>query len=87
MSEQPSQSLIENPVDNPNEPDQKRDKSAATSSRLNWLRAAVLGANVGIVSTAGVVVGVAAANPENTMAIATAGIAAVVAGALSMAAG
>ncbi|WP_297722735.1 VIT1/CCC1 transporter family protein, partial [uncultured Mobiluncus sp.] len=73
--------------ENPNETDVKHDKSAATSSRLNWLRAAVLGANDGIVSTAGVVVGVAAANPENTTAIATAGIAAVVAGALSMAAG
>lgn len=70
-----------------NEPDKKRDKAQETSSRLNWLRAAVLGANDGIVSTAGVVVGVAAAAPENTAAIATAGIAALVAGALSMAAG
>lgn len=83
----PIEDPIENPIDNPNEPDAKHDKSAATSSRLNWLRAAVLGANDGIVSTAGVVVGVAAANPENTTAIATAGIAALVAGALSMAAG
>lgn len=55
--------------------------------RLNWLRAGVLGANDGIVSVAGVVVGVAAASPGNTAAIATAGIAALVAGAFSMAGG
>lgn len=55
--------------------------------RLNWLRAGVLGANDGIVSVAGVVVGVAAATPGNIPAIATAGIAALVAGAFSMAGG
>ena len=55
--------------------------------RLNWLRAGVLGANDGIVSTAGVVIGVAAAAPGNVPAIATAGIAALVAGAFSMAGG
>lgn len=55
--------------------------------RLNWLRAGVLGANDGIVSVAGVVVGVAAATPGNVTAIATAGIAALVAGAFSMAGG
>ncbi|MGO1539335.1 MAG: VIT1/CCC1 transporter family protein [Leucobacter sp.] len=55
--------------------------------RLNWLRAGVLGANDGIVSTSGVVVGVAAASPNNLIAIATAGIAAAVAGAFSMAGG
>jgi len=55
--------------------------------RLNWLRAGVLGANDGIVSVAGVVVGVAAASPGNTAAIATAGVAALVAGAFSMAGG
>lgn len=55
--------------------------------RLNWLRAGVLGANDGIVSTAGVVIGVAAATPNNVLAIATAGIAAIVAGAFSMAGG
>lgn len=55
--------------------------------RLNWLRAGVLGANDGIVSVAGVVVGVAAASPGNLAAIATAGIAALVAGAFSMAGG
>ena len=55
--------------------------------RLNWLRAGVLGANDGIVSTAGVVIGVAAGTPNNVLAIATAGVAAVVAGAFSMAGG
>lgn len=57
------------------------------NQRLNWLRAGVLGANDGIVSTAGVVIGVAAAAPNNVLAIATAGIAAAVAGAFSMAGG
>lgn len=55
-------------------------------SRLNWLRAAVLGANDGIVSTAGVVMGVAAAT-DDSGAIVIAGIAALTAGALSMGAG
>jgi VIT1/CCC1 family predicted Fe2+/Mn2+ transporter len=56
------------------------------STRLNWLRAAVLGANDGIVSTAGVVVGVAGATSDRT-AIMIAGVAAVAAGAMSMGAG
>lgn len=56
------------------------------SSRLNWLRAGVLGANDGIVSTAGLVVGVAAATTERGV-IATAGVAGLVAGAVSMALG
>jgi len=54
--------------------------------RLNWLRAGVLGANDGIVSTAGLVVGVAAVTPEPGP-ILTAGIAGLVAGAVSMALG
>ncbi|WP_181776682.1 VIT1/CCC1 transporter family protein [Amycolatopsis pittospori] len=54
--------------------------------RLNWLRAGVLGANDGIVSVAGIVVGVAGATTDSTT-IATAGIAGLVAGALSMAGG
>jgi len=53
---------------------------------LNWLRAGVLGANDGIVSEAGIVVGVAAAT-TTLSAIATAGIAGLVAGAMSMAVG
>jgi vacuolar iron transporter family protein len=56
------------------------------SHRSNWLRAAVLGANDGIVSTASLVLGVAASGASGT-AIVTAGIAGLVAGALSMAAG
>jgi vacuolar iron transporter family protein len=56
------------------------------ASRLNWLRAGVLGANDGIVSVAGLVVGVAGATSDR-LAIATAGVAGVVAGALSMAGG
>jgi len=55
-------------------------------SKLNWLRAGVLGANDGIVSTAGIVVGVAAATAERAP-IFTAGIAGLAAGALSMAVG
>src|SRR6478752_10327548 len=56
------------------------------SFRSNWLRAAVLGANDGIVSTASLVLGVAASG-ASASAILTAGIAGLVAGALSMAAG
>lgn len=56
------------------------------SSKLNWLRAAVLGANDGIVSTAGIVVGVAAATVQSA-AVLTAGLAGLVAGAVSMALG
>lgn len=54
--------------------------------RTGWLRAAVLGANDGIVSTASLVLGVAAANAE-TQGILVAGVAGLVAGAMSMAAG
>lgn len=56
------------------------------ATRLNWLRAGVLGANDGIVSVAGLVVGVAGATTDRTTLF-TAGIAGLVAGALSMAAG
>ncbi len=56
------------------------------NSRLNWIRAGVLGANDGIVSVAGLVVGVAGAT-TNQATIFTAGLAGLVAGALSMAAG
>jgi len=54
--------------------------------RIGWLRAAVLGANDGIVSTASLVLGVAAAGTDKTQ-ILLAGIAGLVAGAMSMAAG
>jgi VIT1/CCC1 family predicted Fe2+/Mn2+ transporter len=65
----------------PNEPHQ-----GELAARLNWLRAGVLGANDGIVSTAGLVVGVAGATTERS-AILTAGLAGLVAGAVSMALG
>lgn len=54
--------------------------------RSGWLRAAVLGANDGIVSTSSLIVGVAAANPEPG-AVLIAGVAGLAAGAMSMAAG
>ena len=59
---------------------------AGQAGRLNWLRASVLGANDGIVSIAGLVVGVAGATSSSS-AIFTAGMAGIVAGAISMAAG
>jgi len=58
----------------------------STSSLLNWLRAAVLGANDGIVSVAGLVMGVAGATSDRHN-IFVAGLAGLIAGALSMAAG
>jgi VIT1/CCC1 family predicted Fe2+/Mn2+ transporter len=65
-------------VDEPHRPD--------LAGRLNWLRAGVLGANDGIVSVAAVVVGVAAVTAA-TGPIFTAGMAALVGGAISMAVG
>ena len=58
----------------------------AFASRLNWLRAGILGANDGIVSIAALVVGVAAATSD-IRAILIAGVAGIVAGSISMAAG
>jgi VIT1/CCC1 family predicted Fe2+/Mn2+ transporter len=60
--------------------------SADHASRLNWLRAGVLGANDGIVSVAALVVGVAAATTDSAT-ILIAGVAALLAGAISMALG
>ncbi len=59
---------------------------AHKSHRIGWLRAAVLGANDGIVSTASLVLGVAAAGADSR-GILVAGVAGLVAGAMSMAAG
>jgi vacuolar iron transporter family protein len=56
------------------------------AERIGWLRAAVLGANDGIVSTASLIVGVAAASTTRN-AVVVAGVAGLVAGAMSMAAG
>lgn len=64
----------------------RSNPQAGKNARLNWLRAAVLGANDGIVSVAGIVLGVAGATSEKGT-IFTAGLAGLVAGALSMAAG
>lgn len=55
-------------------------------SRIGWLRAAVLGANDGIVSTASLILGIAASGADRS-AVLIAGVAALVAGAMSMAAG
>jgi len=60
--------------------------TGGTAGRLNWLRAAVLGANDGIVSVAGIVIGVAGATSARGP-IFTAGLAGLVAGAVSMALG
>ncbi|MBK9304434.1 MAG: VIT family protein [bacterium] len=56
------------------------------SDRIGWLRASVLGANDGLISTSSLVVGVAAAEPERA-AVLVAAVAGLVAGTLSMAAG
>ncbi|MEA2723808.1 MAG: vacuolar iron transporter family protein [Gemmatimonadales bacterium] len=56
------------------------------SGRIGWMRAAVLGANDGLISTSSLIVGVAAAGPSQT-AVLLAAVAGLVAGALSMAAG
>ena len=61
-------------------------QQAAMAHKLNWLRAGVLGANDGIVSTAGLIFGVAGATNDSN-AILIAGIAAMVAGSISMAGG
>jgi VIT1/CCC1 family predicted Fe2+/Mn2+ transporter len=66
--------------------EQHEEPHGDPGGRLNWLRAAVLGANDGIVSTAGVIVGVAGATTARSP-ILTAGVAALVAGALSMGVG
>jgi VIT1/CCC1 family predicted Fe2+/Mn2+ transporter len=67
-------------------PHEDEPHETGINNRLNWLRAAVLGANDGIVSTAGLVVGVAGATSDRS-AILVAGVAGLAAGALSMGAG
>jgi hypothetical protein len=64
----------------------RRHRESHRHAHVGWLRAAVLGANDGIVSTASLLVGVAAADASHG-ALMTAGIAGAVAGAMSMAAG
>jgi len=75
-----------NGVDATAGPHEDEPHDTGINNRLNWLRAAVLGANDGIVSTAGLVVGVAGATSDRT-AILVAGVAGLAAGALSMGAG
>lgn len=64
----------------------RRHSERHRTDRIGWLRAAVLGANDGIVSTASLVVGVAAASASHSNILVT-GVAGLVAGAMSMAAG
>jgi VIT1/CCC1 family predicted Fe2+/Mn2+ transporter len=64
----------------------KRHLESHLTNRISWLRAAVLGANDGVISTASLILGVAAAHASHG-AIMTAGVASLVAGAMSMAAG
>jgi VIT1/CCC1 family predicted Fe2+/Mn2+ transporter len=71
-------------VTGPGHPGEAHEGSLGT--RLNWLRAGVLGANDGVVSTASIVLGVAGAT-RSTSALVTAGLAGMFAGALSMASG
>ena len=73
-------------VDAPVGPHEDEPHVHGIGNRLSWLRAGVLGANDGIVSTAGIVMGVAGATSERPT-ILVAGVAGLVAGALSMAAG
>ncbi len=63
-----------------------RHREYHRSDRIGWLRAAVLGANDGLISTSSLIVGVAAAQPERDPVL-LAAVAGLVAGALSMAAG
>lgn len=64
----------------------KQNTTTELNRKTNWLRAAVLGANDGIVSIAGLVVGVAGATSDKLI-ILTAGVAGILAGAISMAVG
>jgi vacuolar iron transporter family protein len=66
--------------------DGEQHRHGRLAGRLNWLRAAILGANDGIISTAGIVVGVAGATTDRDLLLLT-GIAGLVAGAFSMAGG
>lgn len=67
-------------------PDHHEPHDTGLASRLNWLRAGVLGANDGIVSTAAIVLGVAGATDDRG-SIVLAGLVGMMAGAMSMAAG
>src|SRR3954465_3636062 len=64
----------------------QQQKEEHFTKRIGWLRAAVLGANDGILSTASIVLGVAASHASHSSVL-VAGVAGMVAGAMSMAAG
>jgi vacuolar iron transporter family protein len=72
--------------DTPIGPHDDEPHQLGLNNRLNWLRAAVLGANDGIVSTAGIVIGAVGATSDRS-AIVIAGVAGLAAGAMSMGAG
>jgi len=76
-------------ADKPSSPPDDRETVGfgGLGTKLNWLRAAVLGANDGVVSGAGITIGVAAADPTNLHAIMLAGVAGLLAGASAMAMG
>src|SRR5512147_641977 len=76
--------MVSAPIPCPRAP--VRHSETHRTDRIGWLRAAVLGANDGIVSTASLVLGVAAAHGSHS-SVMVAGIAGLVAGAMSMAAG
>ncbi|MFC6041931.1 VIT family protein [Nocardioides hankookensis] len=73
-------------ADVPIGPHEDEPHQLGLNNRLNWLRAAVLGANDGIVSTAGIVIGAVGATSDRS-AIVIAGVAGLAAGAMSMGAG
>lgn len=73
-------------VEVPMGPHEDEPHQLGLNNRLNWLRAAVLGANDGIVSTAGIVIGAVGATSDRS-AIVIAGVAGLAAGAMSMGAG
>ena len=86
MESPPSEDRVNAPAAGTDTGHEDEPHSGGVSARLNWLRAGVLGANDGIVSTASLVLGVAGATSSAT-AILTAGLAGMFAGALSMASG
>lgn len=86
MTASPQPANPDGPDNDSSGPPHDEPHTSGVSSRLNWLRAGVLGANDGIVSVAGLVVGVAALSTDRGP-ILTAGVAGLVAGAVSMALG
>ncbi len=78
--------MSDDPTADHDEPHHVEPHHGNIAQRLNWLRAGVLGANDGIVSTAGIVLGVAGAAASRATTV-TAGVAGLTAGAMSMAVG